>query len=109
MNEGPILTISDAGVSYSVWFDRYDGDRCQYGWRIAETDSGRVLGEGDDLRSGSGAPIDLPDMLETLLGFLGAFLESYPDGENADLFPAACADIDADCVAVLAECLNEEE
>lgn len=104
----PILTITDSGIAYSVWFDRYDGDRCQYGYRIAHADDPAiVLGEGDDLRSGSGAEIDLADTLGSLLGFLGAFLESWPDGENADLFPEACAAIDADAVSMLAGYLEE--
>lgn len=113
MNEGLILTIEDAGIAYSVWFDRYDGDRCQYGYRITDLSAhdgrGHVLAEGDDLRSGSGVEIDLADMLGTLLGFLAAFLESYPDGENADLFPAACAELDADHVAMLAGYLEKPE
>jgi len=109
MNEGPILTITDSGIAYSVWFDRYDGDRCQYGYRIFDSDDPTIVfAEGDDLRSGSGARINLPDMLATLLGFLGAFLESWPDGENAVLFPAACAGIDADYVVALLAYLEED-
>lgn len=40
-----------------------------------------------DLRSGCGESVDHRAMLATLLNFLGACAESFPDGENADLFP----------------------
>lgn len=40
-----------------------------------------------DLRSGCGESVDHRAMLAALLKFLGACAESFPDGENADLFP----------------------
>lgn len=43
--------------------------------------------EAADLRSGVGQSPTEREMLGTLLAFLGAAGESYPNGENADLFP----------------------
>jgi hypothetical protein len=97
MTNDTTLTLTDSGVAYTVWFDRHDGDRCQYGYSIAEV-GGNVLASGDDLRSGSGAEVDLADTLRSLVSFLGAFLESGETGENSDLFPAACRAIDSSAV-----------
>lgn len=41
----------------------------------------------NDLKSGCGGGT-LQEGMESLLSFLGAAAESYPDGENSDLFPA---------------------
>ena len=119
MNENPVLTIRDLGLDISVWFDRYDGDRCQYGYRIADksaipTDpNGGVLAEGTDLRS-PGEP-DLCDALRTLLVFLAAAVESYDhagiDGENARLFPEELLSVLSHCsddVSYTASWLGED-
>ena len=79
-------------------FDRYDGDRTQWIWRIYDATTGDTLATGDDLRSGSGddSPVSA---LASLLSFLGAWAESVDwswrngrRGENVDLFPASLAD-----------------
>jgi hypothetical protein len=72
----------------SISFDRFDGERCQYSYVIRDHE-GIELASGDDLRSGSGAEPNLSEMLAALLDFLGAAAESYPDGDNADMFPPA--------------------
>lgn len=106
------LTLSDAGIDYRVWFDRYDGDRPQYGYSITEHNGGRILATGCDLRGGSGEQPILPNAMESLLGFLGAFLESRrygtPQSDNWDLFPDACAEIDGDAVDIAHSWLEEE-
>ncbi len=51
-------------------------------------------------------------MFAALMGFLGAFAESLPDGENADLFPAPFAEwaIDnSDDIEMLSYELENEE
>jgi hypothetical protein len=80
-----------SGVALAVRFDRYDGDRCQYEYLVSDGET--VLAAGDDLRSGSGAEIDLFDTMRSLVSFLGAAVESYEyeqrtgrPGENSDLF-----------------------
>lgn len=87
------LTLSNAGVSFDVQFDRYHGDRVQYAYRVRDGDE--VLAQGNDLRSGSGSDIDLPDTLRSLMSFFLAFLESEEDGENGDLFPEECRAVDS--------------
>lgn len=65
--DGPTLTLAmPDGLTYAVAFDRYDGDRCRYWWRIA-VESHNVADECDDL-SMVGEP-DLTAALETLLTF----------------------------------------
>jgi hypothetical protein len=102
-NRNPVLTITDLGLTISVWFDRYDSfgtvdhPRSQYAYRIVDAthrDGDPIYAEGTDLRA-PGDP-DLIDALRTLLNFWSAAQESYdhnPKGENADLFPAALLDI----------------
>lgn len=77
----------------SVIFDRYDGERVQYKWEVTDENL-NVLGEGDDLRSGSGEDVNYPKMLAALCGFLAACGEAqrYPDSDNRDLFPPAVAE-----------------
>ena len=114
-NRNPVLTLEDLGLSISIWFDRYDGDRCQYGYRIVGADHREgdpIYAEGTDLRS-PGEP-DLADAMRTLCSFWSAAIESYnytPRGENADLFPEALLElgIDADEVAYAASWLGGEE
>jgi len=77
----PGVRIEDAFISVEP-----TGNRGEYGkpvWRwFIDLPDGEF--KGDDL-AGWG---DHKAMMETLLAFLEAAAESYPDGENADLFPA---------------------
>ena len=57
------------------WAGR-DGDRQQYRYAVRDAD-GEVLDRGEDLRSGSGDPVDHVDILRCLLTFLIADGESY--------------------------------
>lgn len=41
----------------------------------------------DQMRSGVGAQLRWVDLFENFLGFMEACAESYPDGDNATLFP----------------------
>ena len=101
MNTNPILTIRDLGLDISVWFDRYDNwqpERSRYGYSIADKSAlpdELPLATGTDLTC-VGEP-DLCEALRTLLTFLSAAIESYPDGENADLFPASLLDVLQGC------------
>lgn len=64
--------------------------------------------EGDDL-AGWG---DHKEMMASMLSFLGAAAESYPDGENADLFPPPVvewAHQNSDEIAILSMDLEESE
>ena len=77
--DGPTLTLEmPDGLTYSVAFDRYDGDRCRYHWRIA-AEAHNVADECDDL-SMVGEP-DLAEALDTLLVFASC------TDEPARLFP----------------------
>lgn len=56
--------------------------------------SGVELGEstgGDEIGWGAGGFPGYAEAMSTLLSFLSACAESYPDGENADLFPVPVA------------------
>lgn len=89
-----VLSASYGGVTVSIWYDRHDVDRQVFAYRIADVDGAEIL-TGADLRSGArpfGAPVDLPDMLRSLLTFLSAWAEAGEDGENADLFDAGARD-----------------
>lgn len=85
----PGLLIDDAWISIE-----YAGfnDECRTIYRyyldLPTVPEGHV---GTDLKSGCGGG-NLQEGMASLLSFLGAAAESYPDGENADLFPeAVCA------------------
>lgn len=97
MTQDTVLSITDRGVTYTVWFDRWDAfqsDRARWHYSITGPFPDVT---GDDLTT-VGDPLYAP-ALETLLCFLSAFLESGPDGENANLFPAHLRDyLDADDV-----------
>lgn len=60
--------------------------RTRYLWQV--TGPGWVEG-GDDLRTGVRMDDGPVAMLRTMLSFLCAAMESWPDGENAGLFPPA--------------------
>lgn len=100
-NDSAQITIGDNtrtyrdpqhAVTVSVERDGIDWDgRDRFRWEIAgSTTTGPIYAKGDDLYGGVNLDVDAGEMLETLLGFLGACGESvnYGGGENADLFPA---------------------
>jgi hypothetical protein len=58
----------------------------RFAWSVLLPDGNEQQG-GDDLRGWG----DLTDMFGAFLGFLGACGESWPDGENAKLFPPSTA------------------
>lgn len=88
------VTMDDDNGAASVEHIGTDGEREQYRWALY--DGPTIVATGDDLRSGSGAYVDLPGMLATLASFVGAFAESRsygdPDSENWTLFPDAAAE-----------------
>lgn len=63
------------------------GHRQRYGYTITDVEGMREY-VGDDIRSGVSAELDVDDAFASLLSFLSAAVESYPDGENAELFPS---------------------
>ena len=69
--------------------DPYGERRETWRWTITfPTDAGgRFTASEADIRTGVGGQAEPEEMLATLLSFLTAAVESYPDGENADLFP----------------------
>lgn len=82
----PGIRIGDGTISIEYAGHSPDG-RQKYRWYI-DIRAGKFT--GDDLASGVGGG-SLQSGLESLLSFLGACGESYPDGENAELFPPAVA------------------
>ncbi|WP_157574976.1 hypothetical protein [Jiangella muralis] len=90
--------------------DETGGFRRRYGYLVESTDSGATY-EGDDLRSGVGAPVDAKAAVRMLASFLSAAGESYrhvlehpeSEPENLDLFPlwvAEAAYLNADELAI---------
>lgn len=77
--------VPDSGTFHVHAFERDAEDRVHYRY-VIEDANGNELESGDDLRSGVGAPVDYPATMATLLSFLMAAAESYPDGESANLF-----------------------
>lgn len=86
--DSPTLTLEHEGISYSVRFDRMDGDRPQFHYRIAGPGD-LVLDEGTEFRLGSGQEAAEGAALQGLFQFLGAFAEAVAysrDGrESANL------------------------
>ena len=84
----PSLTIEAPALSLraSVTFDRWDGDRPQYAWRI---EAGEESAEGSDLRLGAfdRAGQDA-EALATLLHFLGAYCDGRAYARRNGLDPA---------------------
>ena len=88
----PVHTPTDAsatvdGVRLSVHrLPHPDAEgRSVYRWAVGD------MAQGEDLRTGVRLDHGPQAMLGTLASFLGACGESYPDGENADLFSPAVA------------------
>lgn len=75
------MKVGDAFVSIEPTRNADSRGARKWRWYI---DVGGVEHTGADLSGWGGTQ----GMLENLLGFLSAAAESYPDGENADLFSA---------------------
>lgn len=81
----PALTL--AGATIQLENDGWTSDRRQrFRWTIDLPDGSEHT--GNDLKSGVGG-CSLQEAFGSLLSFLSAAGASWPDGENADLFPAA--------------------
>jgi hypothetical protein len=85
-----VLTVSDRDLplEVAVYFDRWDGDRAQYGYTIHV--EGLCTFDGDDLRLGVTKKPRDSEALETLLSFIEAYVEAvqYPsESDNESLFP----------------------
>lgn len=81
----PAVTVGGAWLSIEPGPRNREG-RTQYDIWIDLPDGGEY--HVTDLRSGCGGG-DVREGMLSLLSFLYAAAESYPDGENADLFPPA--------------------
>lgn len=120
------LILDDAinsGLTVSVKFDRWDGDRPQYEYRIeisAAPEDQVCEVTGTDLRLGATDRPSDAEALACLLDFLAAYCESVQyerrtgrESDNRDLFPAELRPwaeyTDSDSVAMLrAELLPNE-
>ncbi len=72
--------------------ERRDAEnRVVYSWVVEDAD-GHELGKGEDISSGVRAAVDYTSAMSTLIHFLVACGVSYPDGENAEMFPQAVAE-----------------
>lgn len=93
MNTNPTLTLDLDGCTFAVAFDRYDGNRCRYWWRVA-IDSHNVADENTDLTA-PGEP-DLVDALGSLLTFVNGDPSLFPNlhAAGADLEELSSAGLD---------------
>lgn len=108
---GATVSVDHIGRDYSPEDRDY---RQRYSYSIV-TDAWRY--DGDDIRSGCSAPVNVDSAAETLFSFLGACAESreYRErtgrgGENAELFPehvGSWAEEHSDEIAMLACELSE--
>lgn len=77
-----------AGLEVSVAFDRYDGARAQYTWRVTLDGNGPHTWCASDLRMGSDDEPNDSKALAALASFLGAWAEAREyierNGESAD-------------------------
>ncbi len=83
----PALTVGGATIQLERLAQRSDDNRDVFKWTLDLPGRKRPV-IGSDLRSGCGG-CPLQEAFESLLSFLAAAASSYPDGENADLFPKA--------------------
>lgn len=87
----------DGVLSVTVRFQRFDGERVQYGYSLSY--AGETVAEGNDLRSGCGEDVNHPKMMGALLSFLGAAGESYRYNGNrmgddeTSLFPERACEV----------------
>lgn len=87
------LRFNDGAGGAEVQYLGTGGGRCVYRWALL--DGRRIVADGEDLFSGTGADLDLPAMLATLAGFVGAYAEALaygPDSANYSLFPPDAAE-----------------
>jgi len=86
-----------------------DGDRHR---ATFELDLGDERYVDKELRSGCGGFRSTVEIFESFLGFMFACAESYPDGENADLFPPHiaqwCSENQDELCFVLPEITDED-
>lgn len=116
--EGPYTVFAELpdGSIVQVWHigNEWQSDdmayRQRYGYVIVSASDATSHGwryDGNDIRSGCGAGIDVMDAAQTLVLFLGASAEAYrygSDSENYDLFPAHVMEwayMNSDDIAVL--------
>ena len=71
-----IGSATDIEVTVRVAWERLDADRQRYRYWVQRPD-GQHLHHGQDLRSGTGDPVNHAQMMGTLLGFLAADAEKY--------------------------------
>lgn len=116
MSSNLTLTLAQDNYAFAVEFDRWDGERAQFLWRVIV--DGETIGYGDDLRLGSLKDPCEAEALETLLTFLSAYAESVNysgghDGANVGLFPESVRPlaqaIGSDGFAMLAESLARKD
>jgi hypothetical protein len=94
--------VAGLGTFHVLALPRDRTGRVPYRWLI-EDGNGNELESGEDLRSGVGDPVDYPRIMATLLSFLSAAGESYPDGENVGSFledTALWASLNSDEIAL---------
>jgi len=120
--KGPYTVFAELpdGSVIQVWHIRNEWQRdelCRrqrYGYVIVSAGGGGAHGwryEGDDIRSGCGAGIDVMDAAYTLVVFLDASADAYRSvtfnhgySEHADLFPAHVMEwayVNSDDIAML--------
>lgn len=81
----PTIRLAD-GVLLSL--ERVGPGRDFRQYAVMHLDIGDRTYTDDSMQSGQGGFQGMVTIFETYIGFLRAAQESYPDGENADLFPA---------------------
>ena len=64
------LDVPDGPITFRVRFDRWDGPKPQFWYRI---ESGKASHEATDLRLGASATPSLSEALRSLVEFFGAF------------------------------------
>jgi len=105
-----IVSTDDGHTIFGVYTKGRDWEgRVVWNWQVEAHGIGHFTGSG--LCSGVGAEPDPREGLDSLLVFASAAGESWPDGENADLFPPALAEHFAsisDDLAMLAMEVNPE-
>lgn len=113
MHPYPSLTVTEPlhAFTATVVFDRWDSASGKAQWRYLITADG-VEVTGTDLRT----PNDnMGAALAALLDFLGSYAESvrYPDGDNADLFPATLRPwaeaVDPDFLSLLSDDIAQDD
>ena len=81
------LDVPGAGTIHVTW-DRLDAENRVVYRYVVEAADGSVIAEGDDMRSGVGAPVDYRDAVGTLLAFLAFAADQYRTHMGDDDGPA---------------------